>query len=125
MEKCGVHYFVGDYSKGCYCLKCGYVTIWKILNEEKSPERTAIDNYKYRHRSDIEFTRNYEIDTKLAQKIYNGILEDNPGIDVETAIKYFEIALDNIIGCHSFKKTKNRAERFGVKRTKLLEISRN
>ena len=125
MEKCGVHYFVGDYSEGCYCLKCGFSTKLKIINKEKGPEKDAIFNYWTKHRDDFESTRNYEIDTKLAQKIYNRILEDNPGIDVETAIKYFEIALDNIIGCHSWDRAKNRAKRFGVKRPRLYVISRN
>ncbi len=122
LKRCRVHYLVGN-KDGHYCLKCGYTTSYKKMYEEKSPERIAIANYRYKN-SDIDFIHKYVIDVKLAQKIYNRIFEVNPGIDSKKAIKYFEIALDNMID-GSWARTKNRAKRLGVKRIELYKIPEN
>ena len=115
MKKCGIHYFAGN-SKSRLCLKCGYNT---DSYDEKSPEKIAMMNYEYCYGKSMQFIHKYNIDVKVAQKIYNKILEANPGIDSDTAIKYFEIALDNMIVETSYRKDMNRAKRLGVRTNKM------
>ena len=52
---------------------------------------------------------------QLAMAIYNKIIEKYPDIDDETALKYFEIALDNIRDIKvSSKRKRSRAIRLNL-----------
>lgn len=88
--------------KDCGCIKCGLDTRALDLDCDSnflSPDKKIMYDY-FQKNSIIGSLKgiNTEIvcDLDLAKAIYSKIKEAHPNIDDETAIKYFEIALDNI-----------------------------
>ena len=111
------------------CIKCGLDTsiLSKIIENGQDIADLSFDQqimYEYLEKlyekniylinADISILCNLE----LAQAIYKKIEEKNPGIDDYTAIKYFEIALDNI-------RYKPVSEERQTSRAKRLGLSKN
>ncbi len=122
INECGTHYLIGNPWGYATCLKCGLIT--KPPHGNNSTERAkffAMSWYMIEHEKDLAYVENYKLDYSLAQKIYNKILEANPGIDSDTAIKYFEIALDNMI---DFPRDESRAERLQTSSSQISYIER-
>ena len=80
------------------CIKCGLD--WKVYNQSyynslTLDEEVMLEYLIDYHNIDGIVTNNY-CDLELAKAIFKKIKEKNPIISDELALKYFEIALDNI-----------------------------
>lgn len=82
--------------RNCGCIKCGLDD--SVLDEERdwltNTQKIMYDYLRKNYLKGIKTDILCDID--LATSIYSKINEAHPDIDDETAIKYFEIALDNI-----------------------------
>lgn len=101
--------------RSCGCIKCGLDN--SVLEEEKrflSADRKVMDEYlRKNYLSGIE--TKISCDLELAQAIYSKIKEEHPDIDDETAIQYFENALENIRNTKvSDNRKMNRAKRLSL-----------
>lgn len=86
--------YEGRTYKRCGCIKCGLNN--SVLNGDY---RLLIEGIMYNYLRNNYFSgieTKVACDLDLAQAIYSKIKEAHPDIDDKTAIKYFEIALDNI-----------------------------
>ena len=108
----------GEYD--CVCVKCGlnYKSL-RLTNRGKEDslsfdERVMASVLKEQspvNNADI----NIVCDKELAMALYKKIREYHPNIDDKTAIKYFEIALDDIRNIEvSDERKKSRAKRLGL-----------
>ncbi len=108
----------GEYD--CFCVKCGINDkVMRLSNRGKAEalsfdERvmaSVLEEHDYYDDSDI----NTICDKELAMAIYKKIKEHHPDIDDKTAVKYLEIALEDIRNIEvSEKRKKNRAKRLGL-----------
>ena len=108
----------GEYD--CFCVKCGINDkVMRLSNRCKAEalsfdERvmaSVLEEHDYYDDSDI----NTICDKELAMAIYKKIKEHHPDIDDKTAVKYLEIALEDIRNIEvSEKRKKNRAKRLGL-----------
>lgn len=107
--------YEGRTYRSCGCIKCGLDSSILKQDREWLPFSKKI-MYDYL-REEYLSGRETEIvcDLDLAQAIYSKIRQTHPDIDDETAVKYFEIALDNIrnIKVSDERKT-NRAKRLSL-----------
>jgi len=83
----------------CGCIKCGLDT--SVLDEESDYlTHTQKIMYDYLRKNHLNYLNGIKTDIlcdiNLATSIYSKIKEAHPNIDDKTALKYFEIALDNI-----------------------------
>lgn len=97
------------------CIKCGLDN--SILKQERKwltfPQMIMHDYLKEKYLNGSK--TKIACDLELAQAIYSKIKEENPDIDDETAIRYFEIALDNIRSIKVSDERKiNRAKRLSL-----------
>lgn len=101
--------------RSCGCIKCGLDNSVSKRKREWLPfsQKIMYDYLSEKYLSGMETKIACDLD--LAQAIYSKIKETHPGIDDEMAIKYFEIALDNIrnIKVSEERKT-NRAKRLSL-----------
>lgn len=87
----------------CGCIKCGlderykhyYSNIRELMNDDNNWYKEMFIALN-RNSSRKGIRTNIECDLDLAKAIYSKIKQSNPGIDDETAIKYFKVALDNM-----------------------------
>lgn len=103
------------------CVKCGLdQRVLEIAEESGTKFFSDDDKLMY----DVFKSQNYKkgkstdiiCDLELATAIYNKILEYYPDIDDKTAVKYLEIALEDIRNIEvSEKRKKNRAKRLGLR----------
>ena len=102
----------GRKHRSCGCIKCGLDN--QVLDKEiilLTYNEKIKYNYLRKHSFYGKITE-YSCDIDLATSIYSKIKEAHPEIDDETAIKYFEIALDNIRNIPvSDERKANRAKR--------------
>ena len=108
----------GEYD--CFCVKCGINDkVMRLSNRGKAEalsfdERvmaSVLEEHDYYDDSNI----NTICDKELAMAIYKKIKEHHPDIDDKTAVKYLEIALEDIRNIEvSEKRKKNRAKRLGL-----------
>ena len=88
--------YEGRTYRSCGCIKCGLDN--SVLDQERDwlthTQKIMYDYLRKNHLNGIKTDILCDID--LATSIYSKIKEAHPNIDDETAIKYFEIALDNI-----------------------------
>lgn len=107
------------------CLKCGldeivndnYYYYGFISEDEAEAMKTYIKNNHFGY-FDRSVASNEICDSELACAIYQKIKEINPDIDDDTAIKYWEIALENI-------RKKNITEEQKEHRAKRLSLHRD
>ena len=109
-----------------YCVKCGLST--DVL-DSYSEELNELDRVRYDYLKEnglVGTDEGYCCDFALANEIYKRIKQSNPNIDDETAIKYLEIALDNMINIKvSDEKIDAKAKKLGVNRRSILSIRNN
>ena len=105
----------------CGCLKCGLdekerhsSNLFTDYNKLPLEKKVMVDYLKNNH-IERKSIANITCDLELARAIYKKILEYNPKINDKLAIKYLEIALDNI---RNIKMTEDRKE----SRIKRLEL---
>ena len=109
----------GEYD--CFCIKCGINDkVMRLSNRGKAEalsfdERvmaSVLEEHDYNDDSDI----NTVCDKELAMAIYKKIKEHHPDIDDKTAVKYLEIALDDIRNIEvTDERKKSRAKRLGLR----------
>lgn len=101
--------------RSCGCIKCGLnESVLKSHKDELSIQDQIMYDYLTSHELSGTKTNNF-CDLDLARSIYSKIIDNNPGIDDETAIKYFEIALDNIRNIDvSDERKESRAKRLSL-----------
>ena len=105
----------------CGCLKCGldeslrHSSNWIIDYNMLPLEKKVMIDYLNSNKMERKKIINITCDLDLARSIYKKILEHNPKINDKLAIKYLEIALDNI---RNIKMTEERKE----SRIKRLEL---
>ena len=107
--------FEGRSYKYCGCIKCGLDN--SVLAEERDwlPYERKI-MYDYLRKKYLKGIKTDILcDINLATSIYSKIKESHPDIDDETAIKYFEVALNDIrnINVNDERKV-NRAKRLSL-----------
>ncbi|MEE3342729.1 MAG: hypothetical protein VZS44_01405 [Bacilli bacterium] len=107
-----------DKNKRCGCIKCGLDE--SVLDENRddlSLKNKIMYDYLKNHHSRIDgINTGNKCDLSLAQAIYFKLKEVYPNINDLTAIKYYEIALDNIRNIDVSKKRKeSRAKRLSLK----------
>lgn len=111
---------ISDYGYGheyCGCIKCGLDE--RVQHENNlcvlSDDEILMKNFmrfNYYRKGLISIS---SCNLQLAMAIYNKIIEKYPDIDDETALKYFEIALDNIRDIKvSSKRKRSRAIRLNL-----------
>lgn len=94
-----VDYYEGRYDIDYGCMKCGLDQ--RVLSASY-PEFLSVDdkimyNYLYQHYAIHQGIKSHTLcDLDLAHAMYSKIVEYHPEIDDVTALKYFEIALDNM-----------------------------
>lgn len=115
--------YEGRSYRSCGCIKCGLNTEAAYLRRDWLPYTQQIMhdylNKKREEKIYIGASGKADIDVvcdlDLAHAIYSRIKEVHPNIDDETAIKYFEIALDNIRNIKvSDERKENRAKRLSL-----------
>lgn len=110
-----------------YCPKCGLASELASYDREDLSDEDKV-RYDYFESNGIASKKgnyNYVVDRDLAMSIYEIILEKNPGINSKTAIKYFEIALDNMIDKPvTDEAIEHRAERLGTNALSIRNIHR-
>ena len=100
-------------TKYCGCLKCGldekvrYVDGWVIDYNNLSFEKQVMLDYLNENGSNFKNKTNIICDLELAKAIYDRILEVHPKINDKLALKYLEIALDNIRNIKATDDRKN------------------
>ena len=101
--------------RSCGCIKCGLnESVLKGHRDELSIQDQIMYDYLTSHELSGTKTNNF-CDLDLARAIYSKIIDNNPGIDDKTAIKYFEIALDNIRNIDvSDERKESRAKRLSL-----------
>lgn len=107
--------YEGRTSKSCGCIKCGLDNSVLDYQREYLPFTQKI-MYDYLRKKYLRGSETkIACDLDLAQAIYSKIKDAHPDIDDQIAIKYFEIALDNIrnIKVSDERKT-NRAKRLSL-----------
>lgn len=101
--------------KSCACIKCGLNN--NVLNREReylSLQRKVMYDYLSKKYLNGKKTK-IVCDLDLARAIYSKIKEKHPDIDDSTAVKYFEIALDDIRKIKvSDERKMNRAKRLSL-----------
>lgn len=107
-----------DRIKRCGCIKCGLDE--SILDEDRDEltlnNKIMYDYLRNHHRKINGINTGNRCDLSLAQAIYLKLEEIYPNINDLTAIKYFEIALDNIRNIDVSNERKvNRAKRLALK----------
>ena len=131
-DKCHHYYILGD-NKGKnvdepICILCG---LRRNASIRERDEAARIMN-KYLVFRDFLLRKKkkdrgykYYCDMKVADKIIKEIKNDNKGISNDELIKYFEIALDNMIDIPVTKAAvKGRAKRLGTSMKKIKAIHR-
>ncbi len=94
-----VDYYEGRSDIDYGCMKCGLDQ--RVLSASY-PEFLSVDdkimyNYLYQHYAIHQGIKSHTLcDLDLARSMYSKIVEYHPDIDDSTALKYFEIALDNM-----------------------------
>ena len=94
-----VDYYEGRSDIDYGCMKCGLDQ--RVLSASY-PEFLSVDdkimyNYLYQHYAIHQGIKSHTVcDLDLARSMYSKIVEYHPDIDDSTALKYFEIALDNM-----------------------------
>ena len=94
-----VDYYEGRSDIDYGCMKCGLDQ--RVLSASY-PEFLSVDdkimyNYLYQHYAIHQGIKSHTLcDLDLARSMYSKIVEYHPEIDDVTALKYFEIALDNM-----------------------------
>ena len=99
-----------------FCIKCGLNTSKKNIDSSSLlPNERAMK--KYLMYNEIEgLNSDYDCEANIGVAIYSRIRKAHPGIDDETAIKYFEIALDKMRNIPVSKERKeNRRRRLLLK----------
>ena len=103
--------------RNCGCVKCGLNT--NVLNKEQhnlSFTEQLMREYLLNNQLDNYNMSDVLCDFSLAKSIYFKIKENHPEITNEKAIKYLEIALDNIRNIDAnVRREKSRAKRLGLK----------
>ena len=130
------HWFKFPEHKSLGCIKCGLdsracdmysssFSLFPIDWMNQNPDIIDLEEYKimyfYFLKENSKFTgtnTGISCDISLAQSIYSKIKQAHPNIDDETAIKYFEYALDKI------RSTKVNDER-KISRAKRLSLTPN
>ena len=122
-SKIEIDRYEGRSYKSCGCIKCGLNTNALYLRSDWLPYTQQImHDYLNKKREEKIYIGASSIvdidvvcDLDLACAIYSKIKEVHPDIDDETAIKYFEIALDNIRNIKvSDERKENRAKRLSL-----------
>lgn len=124
------HYTITDPKTGySTCILCDITNAGKFRNDPTIKE-VAMEIYQDNEGGDISMhavalqNRLYACDTKMAKAIITKIKEANKDIKREELIKYFEIALDNMIDIEvSDERINSRAKRLGVRPIKVRNIS--
>lgn len=99
--------------KYCGCLKCGldekvkYSASWFIDYDKLPLDSKIMLDYLNNNPINKNNGNNILCNLELARAIYNKILEHNPKINDKLALKYLDIALDNI---RNIKMTENRKQ---------------
>ena len=103
------------------CVKCGlnYKSL-RLTNRGKEDSLSFDERVMASVLKDQSFVNSADInlvcDKDLAMAIYKKIKEHHPDIDDKTAVKYLEIALEDIRNIEvSEKRKKNRAKRLGLR----------
>jgi hypothetical protein len=126
IKKCQ-HYILAQYNlfkpSIKYCIKCGLST--DVLTSYRE-ELNELGRVRYDYLTEtglIGINNGYCCDPDLANEIYTRIKKANPGIDEKTAIKYFEIALDNMmsIKVHN-ERIRSRAKRLDVNPSSIISM---
>jgi len=110
-----------------YCPKCGIASELASYDREdlSDEDKVRYDYFKSNGIASKKGNYNYVVDRDLAMSIYERILEENPGINSKTAIKYFEIVLDNMIDKPATEdRIKSRAKRLCSSITSIRNIHR-
>lgn len=107
--------YEGRTYKSCGCIKCGLDN--SVLSKDKEwlsfTGKVMYDYLRHHYLSGIATSNVCDLD--LAQAIYSKIKEAHPDITDELAIKYFEIALNNIRDITVSEERKaNRAKRLSL-----------
>ena len=124
------HYTITDPKTGySTCILCDITNAGKFKNNPTIKE-VAMEIYQDNEGGDISMhavalqNRLYACDPKMAKAIIKRIKEANNDIKRDELIKYFEIALDNMMDIEvSDERTKGRAKRLGVRPIKVRNIS--
>ena len=124
------HYTITDPKTGySTCILCDITNAGKFKNNPTIKE-VAMEIYQDNEGGDISMhamalqNRLYACNSKMAKAIIKRIKEANNDIKRDELIKYFEIALDNMMDIEvSDERTKGRAKRLGVKPIKVKNIS--
>lgn len=102
----------------CGCIKCGLDE--SVLNNERSYlsyDEQVMYDYLKSNLAIKGIKLDIQCDLDLAKAIYCKIQEAHPDIDDKTAIKYLEIALDNIRNIEvSSEREENRAKRLQLRK---------
>lgn len=104
--------------KRCGCIKCGLdESVLDEKREELSPNKIIMYDYLKKNNCNINGIKTDNMcDLNLAKAIYFKIKENYSNINELTAIKYFEIALDNIRNINVSDERKiSRAKRLSLK----------
>ena len=107
-----------DKNKRCGCIKCGLdESILDENRDELSLNNKIMYDYLKNHHSRIDgINTGNKYDLRLARAIYFKLKEVYPNINDLKAIKYFEIALDNIRNIDVSNERKvSRAKRLALK----------
>lgn len=107
--------YEGRSYKRCGCIKCGLDGSVSSQSREYLPFSQKI-MYDYLRKNHLRGKEtNIACDLDLAQAIYSKVKEVHPDIDDDTAIGYFEIALNNIRNTKVSEERKtNRAKRLSL-----------
>ena len=119
------HYIIHQhgYNGKAACVLCGLYTTWGV--KDFSTEGLIMEKYLYDHRFNSEQNVYYRCDLNLALNIIDKIKKANKNIKRDDLIKYFEIALDNMIDIEvNNKRKKSRAKRLGVKLDNIKRLGR-
>ena len=124
------HYTITDPKTGySTCILCDITNAGKFKNNPTIKE-VAMEIYQDNEGGDISMhavalqNRLYACNPKVAKAIIKRIKEANNDIKRDELIKYFEIALDNMIDIEvSDERTKGRAKRLGVRPINVKNIS--
>lgn len=130
-DRCN-HYFVSykvdaNTTRKISCILCGLsdVTFNKKVKDEEVIMKRYIGLRNFRSVTGNKEIK-YRCDIDLAQAMINKIKEANKGIKRDQLIKYFEIALDNMIDIEvNNERIHDRAKRLGVKVADIKSIRKN
>ena len=113
------HETVDNYEyKCCGCIKCGLNNeVLDYKRKDLNPDQLIMYNYLSNKNNSYGGSLNAHVLCNLdyARAIYRRIAEKHPGIDDKTALKYFEIALDNMNNIKvSDERKESRAKRLAL-----------